>query len=232
MHVKSNHINIDVIHDKLMKIPTHYQPHSGSYSCQHQVFPEYIARGFPAVKAQHFDSGDLPQSFRYIDISQIIQHDKCEGTRAADNQKHYIIQALHHTAETHFHIGVYGNGSHAVTVHYSSGYTVDILFFLHIDISAFVFRCTPDLLRPGFRADIGIIIDIIFTDAGNLQLQCIHIVILQGNHISDTGPAFISQLFRKNHFALTRESDRYITCCMQIQKRRNILRFFGNHQSK
>ena len=71
--------------------------------------------------------------------------------RAADNQQNHVIQALHHAAETYLHIVIDSNGGHTVTIHNGGGYAVYILFFLHINISAFIFRLLSDLIHPGFR---------------------------------------------------------------------------------
>ena len=177
MHIKGNHIDIHLIHNKFMQIFSHNQPYQSSHAGQHQVFTEYITGSLISVKTQHLDGRYFTQPFSDIDVGQVVQDNKRQGTCADDDQKDHIVQAFHHAAKTNPHILICGYRRDALAVHHCRRYLIYILPFLHIQISAPVFRLLSDLRRPGLRRQVHIIIDKVLADSGYTNRQAISILI-------------------------------------------------------
>ena len=54
------------------------QPEQGAARCQKQIFAENLTGRFFRIEAEDFDCCDFPDSFRDIDIGQIVDDNKSQ----------------------------------------------------------------------------------------------------------------------------------------------------------
>ena len=96
---KPHQIHPDLVHHKLQQQPAATQAHDHAHRTQQQILLEHISRSFLGMEAQHLDGGDLPDSFRNVNIGQIVQHDHSQRTGTDNDGQHHRIQCTQHGAD-------------------------------------------------------------------------------------------------------------------------------------
>ena len=187
-----DHLNLNLAEYKAQQELSQGDAKQRSKHGEHQILLEHILRRLAGGKAQHLDGGNLPDALVDVDVGQIIQHNHRQDSGTDDHHYHHQIQGGHHGIN-HFrkllaHRNI-GNAILLVCRHtcHAGVFPLPDGNHRHLLLGRF-----PPLGSDGFGRYNGIIIDMVFINAGNGHVQSLHIRVVQNDPI----PCFHSQNIR------------------------------------
>ena len=189
-------------------------------SCQGIAFPVDVAVHFAVIEAEYFDRGDLFDTFRHIDIGQIVQYNKGKPCSTDNDKDNNRINGIEHIQYLLYVIGCKGQAGNMIIVKKHSGNLIphSLAVIRHFAEGSVVNRCFLKACFIGSSTHIDIVADIMLTDTGYGKGGFFLVLILQCDTVACLNAQCFCQLFRYDDAVLLQWRGLAGNSFMQIHK--------------